>query len=452
MRGWSIVLILSLLGVGFFFWNSYLGTEHGPLPTVDQPAGETDFIPDPLGGDRREMSGQQKTPADKETHGSQAFRASVTILATDSASKQALQGFEVQILAAGRPPESVVVPSDRHTLKLPAGTYTLLAKRADCKSVKPVKLTITQTSEPTTIQIAFTAFEATLRLRVIDQATQQELSRFRATVRTFEGDSKQGLTKFLPNQQQQPLVLPASAGQRLEVLIEAEGYTPAKPVEVFFDGTRHKRERDVFLAAQMKFAGIELQVTDASQQAIPRLNVRLRSVVNGEPKQLVWDRTREAKDGTYRLPDLQPGSYQLQLTSVDKDHRPTLHLTNTQSVEYFDGQHIIRPVTLASGAMLELRVTDGSNKVIGKDVWVELTHPDGQQRETIWQAILAQKRDGHTSLGANKLTADAPAQLHRCLPGGRYDLKIQWGQGEPVERLVELTNGRRSLLQIQLSK
>ena len=102
--------------------------------------------------------------------------------------------------------------------------------------------------------------------------------------------------------------------------------------------------------------------------------------------------------------------------------------------------------------MLELRITDLSNHVIGKDVWVELTHPDGQRREALWHAILAQKRDGHTNLGANRLTADAPAQLHRCLPGGRYHLKFQWGQGEPRERYVELANGRRSLLQIQLSK
>lgn len=452
MRGWSIVLILSLLGVGFSFWYSYSGTEHGPLPNAEQPAAETESTPDPLSGDRREMPGQKKTPAGNQARASQAFRSAVTILAIDAANRQALQGFEVQVLAAGRPQDSVVVPSDRHTFQLPPGTYTLLAKRADCEPAKAVKLTVTRSSEPTTIQVAFTAFEATLHLRVIDQATQQELSRFRATVRTFEGNSKQGLTEFLPNQQQQPLVLPAKVGQRLEVIIEAEGYTPAKPVDVRFHDTNRKIEQDVFLATQMTFAGIELRVTDAAQQAIPRLNVIVRSLVNGEPTKLIWDRTRDAEDGTYRLPDLQPGPYQLQLTSVDKNHRPTLHLTNTQSIEYFDGQHIIKPVTLTSGAMLELRVTDLSNKLIGKDVWVELTHPDGQQRESIWQAILVQKRDGHTNLGANKLTADAPAQLHRCLPGGRYHLKFQWGQGEPTERFVELTNGRRSLLQIQLSK
>jgi hypothetical protein len=452
MRGWSIVLILSLLGGGLAFWYSDAGTERGPLPNAEQPAVETGSIPDPLSGDRTEMPGKQKATTGSKARASQTFRSAVTILAIDAANRRALQGFEVQVLAAGRPQDSVVVPSDRHTFQLPPGTYTLLAKRADCEPAKAVKLTVTRSSEPTTIRVAFTAFEATLHLRVIDQATQQELSRFRATVRIFEGNSKQGLTEFLPNQQQQPLVLPAKAGQRLEVRIEAEGYTPAKPVEVRFDNTNRKLEKVVFLAAQMKFAGIELRVTDTAQQPIPRLNVILHSLVNGKPTKLVWDRTRDAKDGTYRLPDLQPGPYQLQLTAVDKNHCPTLHLTNTQSIEYFDGQHIIKPITLAAGAMLELRVTDLSNNVIGKGVWVELTHPDGQRREVLWQAILTQKRDGHTNLGANKLTADAPAQLHRCLPGGRYHLKLQWGQGEPTERFVELVNGRRSLLQIQVSK
>ena len=451
MRGWFIVLILSVLGGGFYFWYSAMADAHLPVSNIDPVADAPDRTADPLRGSRAEVPETPETVAPKDRPDSTGRPTEVTLIAIDSETRQALRGFEVQVASGGGKSQPVAIESDRHTLRLLPGSYVVNATRPDCQAPDASEFKITRSSTPTTLYLSFTPFEAILELTVADQTTRQPLSRYRATVRTFDGDSKQGHTKFLPNRQQQPLVLPAKVGQRVLVNIEAEGYAPAELIEVRFDGTQRKIVRRVLLTVQARYSGIELHVSDLAQRAIPRLNVVARSLgTTGSPK-LLWDRTREAKDGKYRLPDLKPGKYQLDISSVNADHHPTLHLPHTQAIEYLDGQHIIEPITLQPGAMLELRTTDPAGRVIGKNVWIELTYPDGQMRESIWRSVLDGKMDKYIRLGANKLTMDAPARLHRCLPGGRYTLKLQWERGEPVERIVQLTSGRQSLVEVQLT-
>lgn len=452
MRGWFIVLILGVLVAGFYFWYATSGDVRTPVSSIDPRVDETDRTADPLRDDRAEVPALAKSEAAGNKPAARPLRSEVTLIAIDSETRRALRGFEIQLASNGRNPQPIAIESDRHTLHLLPGSYVLNATRPDCKSPDSSEFKIKRSSTPAVIYLPFTPFEAILQLTVADQTTRQLLAHFRATVLTFDSGSKQGHTEYLPNRRQQPLVLPAKVGQRLVVRIEAEGYTPAEPVEVRFDGSQRKIKQRVFLAVQVRFAGIELRVTDPGQQPIPRLNVVARTFVEGDTTKILWDRTREAKDGKYRLPDLQPGKYRLDISSVDVDHYPTLHLPDTRTIEYFDGQHIIEPITLQPGAMLELRTTDQVGRMIGKGVWVELTHPDGQIRESIWRPVATARVDRPIRLGANKLTMDAPARLHRCLPGGRYILKLQWGRGEPVERIVQLTSGHQSLLEVQLSK
>lgn len=451
MRGWLIVLVLAVLGGGSYLW--YSGSDSDPLalPNEESRTVESDQLADPLRGGRAELPGVAEAGEAKGSD-SKTFRSVVTVIAVDAETRRRLRGFEIQLARTGGETETIPVESDRHELRLATGSYVLRATRPDCESPGAAEFSITGSSPPVTIRLPFTPFEAALHLRVVDKANLLPLARFRATVVTFDGDAKQGLTEFLPDCRRQPLVLPAKVGQRLVVTIEAEGFTPAEPVAVRFDGEQRKHQKQVVLAAQMKFAGIELRVTDIAQRVIPRLNVVARALVPGQPDKILWDRTRQAEDGKYRLPDLKPGRYRLELCAIDEAHQPTFHLPHSVTLEYFDGQHIIEPIRLQPGGMIELRVTDQAGRAIGKDVWIELTHPDGQVRESIWRPILADKPDGHVNLGADKMTMDAPARLHRCLPGGNYVLKLRWGRGQPVERSVRIDGGRLNLVEVRLSR
>ena len=102
--------------------------------------------------------------------------------------------------------------------------------------------------------------------------------------------------------------------------------------------------------------------------------------------------------------------------------------------------------------MLELRVTDPTGTQIGKDVAVEVRHPDGEVREVIWRHVSQGKSGGHNRLGRDTLTMNAPARPYRCLPGGSYALKLRWGAGPPQARNVDLIPGEVRVVEVRLSK
>jgi hypothetical protein len=252
---------------------------------------------------------------------------------------------------------------------------------------------------------------------------------------------------------EQPLTVSSAPGHRVEVRVEAEGFGPAEPIAVEFTAETPEVRRQVYLAPLMRFTGVELRVRDAAQRPIPHLNVTARRLVAGagadagadaEPR-FVWSRTAAAADGNYRLPELGPGVYSLEIVSVDAAGEPTYHVPHTERVEYGDGQHIITPVTLAYGAMVELTATDGQGRTIGTDVRVELVHPDGERHRSIWQPLLDGKPDREATLGVDKLVRDAPARLYRCVAPGRYTLTARWGQGPPRQRVLDLVLARQPL-------
>jgi len=382
----------------------------------------------------------------------------VTLIALDTRTRQPLRGFRVQLEAAGARPQTITIESDRATISLRPGTYTVRATRPACEPPAQSEFQVLEAGTATTHHLLFQPFEAFLRLSVIDRSSRAAVPRFRATVQTFAKGNERGQTKFLPNQRQQPLLLPAKVGERLVVQVEAEGYTPVDPIEIRFDGSQREILREVSLAATAPYSGIELRVTDPAQRPIPRLNIVARDLNQGDTGKILWDRVwqgKDSKDGHYRVPDLQPGTYQLDLTSVHSAllaHSPTFHLTHSLTIEYFEGQHIVRPVTLRPGAMLELRVTDPTGEPIGEDVAVEVRQPDGQVREVVWHHVSLGKPDANNPLGRDTLTRNAPARAYRCLAGGHYTLKLRWGGGPARVHTVHLTNGEVRAGEVQLSK
>ena len=458
------MLILGAVGGGLYLW--WTTSEQPRLATTASEGlpEEPSTTPDPLRADRDEIANSARPGrSPRPGKNTQAALSEVTLIGLHAKTRQPLRGFVVRLEAAGSEAQTITVESDRQIVLLGPGTYTAHATRPDCEALDPSEFQVPEAGTATTHHLLFRPFEAFLRLSVLDRASREALPRFRATVQSFAEGSERGQTEFLPNQQQQPLVLPAKVGERLLVQVEAEGYIPIDPIEITFDGSQREVVREVSLSATAPYSGIELRVTDLAQRPIPRLNIVARDLNQGDTGsrgagKILWNRVWDgklSKDGHYRVPDLQPGTYQLDLTSVHTElraHQPTLHLTHSLTIEYFEGQHIVRPVTLQPGAMLELRVTDLTGEPIGKDVAVEVRQPDGTVREVIWHHVSLGKSSGHNLLGRDTLTRNAPARLYRCLPGGQYTLKLRWGGGQPAVRTVHLTNGEIRVVEVQLGK
>jgi hypothetical protein len=453
MRAWVIALVLLAVSIGAYLLGDAVARGDVELP--GGAAAELDAEPgaaEPLRTDR-----VPTRPADEPggRRGSTTpLTQPVTIAAENGVTRQPLAGFTVTLSSGGADRPATTIDAERHTFALAPGDYEVRGEKAGWIAPAAARFTIhaAPAPQPIIIRLPFTRAGMRLALEVLDAATRQPIASYRATVQLFPAGQPRPTTEFLPDQRSQPLSVVGDPGQRVVVQIEAEGYRPAEPVEVVFDAAIPVRREQVYLARQMQFTGIEFQAADDALQPVRRLNVVADRVRDDGKPGFLWNRTAAAEDGKYRLPDLGPGKYRFALTSVDADDNPTLHVPRTVVVEYQDGQHIITPITFAAGAMIELHATDTDGRTIGTDVRLELVFPDGEPRETLWQPLTDGKPDQHAGLGADKLVRDSKARLHRCVPPGRYTLRFAWARGTPVERALDLVAGRRSPVEIRLSR
>ena len=455
MRIWVVLLLLLLVAAGgylAFFPGAATRTQLDPGSGEETGAEGAEKPVPPQSGDRARLP--ERAPGATPTVPS---TLPVTLVAIGRRDIR-LDRFTYRVTRDGSEKagsKSVVVVEGEaksgHVLQLREGHYTVAMSHPEYTAPPPARVTITRDSPPLTVQLQMRPLEAVLVLEVLDQADNRRLTRYRATIVTHV-DGRPPQTRFEPRPETNPLRIEGASGARLVVTVEAEGYTPAKPVDVTFDGLARKVERQVFLARKVRFTGVELRVHDEAQRPIRRIEVVADVRQPDGRYRNAWRRRKAAADGTFRLPDLLPGHYKLNLRSVDDKGVATLHLGHDFEFDFTGTEHILEPLTLDAAASIRLKITDARGKVAGTDVAIELEHPDGKVRGSLWQPIVDGQPDPSAPLSENHLVRNCAARLYGTLPAGRYVLRLRRRGDDVVTRQLDLVVGKITDVAVQLSR
>jgi hypothetical protein len=455
MRGWAIGLLVVVLGVGVWMLEPWaddtpeLGDPGEAEAEAKVPEGEAD----PL------SSSIERTQANPERDISETgkpFTVLVELVAyvvdRRGVEEKRLDGFQFRLSDGyGTEITRADAVDSGHKLRLGVGSYVLHVAMGKKIAPAPARFTITAESEPVALRFPFSDAEAVLSLEVLDVTTKSRIENYRVTVVTHVPGESQPKIRFVPRAESNPLPITSARGHKLVVKVEAMGFDPAEPLIVSFDGTADKIKRQVFLTPSMKFAGVEFHVTNEAGQAIPHLAVLTEQKSENSFEEL-WRRRKSDPKGVYKLPGLAPGVYRTELQSVDGEGIPTMYLAWRFEFHLTGNEHIREPVVLKPGGMIELRLTDSGGNSIGRNVAIELTHPDGKVRESVWRPIVDGKADPKAILSADHLGRDGHARLDRSLPPGLYKITLRWEDGPAV--VVHMTLHARDVyvLNRQLSK
>ncbi len=190
------------------------------------------------------------------------------------------------------------------------------------------------------------------------------------------------------------IALSVREGATGEVLLEAFGFQPERrPVQVTPGVTALL---EVTLAAHGAQTGVTITARDEHGAPVPQLRVDVWRLtadaapdapVDGSP---LWSRRAGSDDGAYRLPDLEPGRYEVRAMAVDQDggQRPLLAIR--RRFEVTGSNHIPIDAAFVPGTCVRLRLTDpgGTALPATQDVrGIELRAfgPDGARRSLVWR-------------------------------------------------------------------
>ena len=115
--------------------------------------------------------------------------------------------------------------------------------------------------------------------------------------------------------------LPIAPEQRFSLRVEAVGYMPSDQQTIRLAPAERRRQLRVALEPAQRATGVTFEVRGPDLDPVTALRVRaLRRKLDASadtPFERAWERSTRSADGSYRLPDLAPGSYRFELQAVD---------------------------------------------------------------------------------------------------------------------------------------
>jgi hypothetical protein len=459
MRGWAISLVVLVLGAGVWFLGPWSDTAPELGDPVDgdpaaKSSAENEPRPDDLAArSRTRIPDRRRDTSDVDTRFTVPVELLAFVVDEQGTETRRLDGFHVRLTAAdGAEVLRVDAAKSGHKLRLGVGSYVLHVSMAKHIAPAPAEFAITEASRPFTLRFPFHDATAILQLEVLHQTTKARVENCRLTIETHVPGESQPKVRFVPRADTNPISIQAALGQKLVVRVEAKGFAPSEPVAVEFDGSSDKVERQVFLTPTMKFTGVEFHVTDETGATVQNVSVFAEMRQPDRTYKRLWRRRHGNATGIYKLPEFAPGDYRIELRSIDADGAPTLHLAHEFEFQITGNEHILRPIVLPIGGTIELRLTDTLGNTIGKDVSIELTHPDGKVRESLWRPLVDGKPDLKSAISADFLAKDGHARLDQAIPKGPYKIKLRWDDGPEVIEHLMVRSGEVFILDRQLSK
>ena len=419
--------------------------------TTPAAVGSADDIAAEEIGRVRDDTGRNRTGS-KEDESTLPNTVPVTVIVRDARSQEPILDFQFTI--EGIDTELVGEGIQAGRVNLPIGAYTLLVRSEGFVPADPKPFVVPGGSSSVEVVLELRAVAATVLLEVLDQSGQP-IKPFNVTIRSFVGTSTAPTTEYLPAQEDNPLTIHADLGTRLELVVEAQGYTPADPIEVRTGGVAASEPHRVqaFLAAQMAFSGVEFRLVDEDSSPVANLEVVTEKLQPDGDYTVLWRRRSRNDTGVYRLPDLAPGRYRMRLRPTDQDWITTFHIPLIEELEITGNEHVIKPLTVHLGGTIHLTVTDNLGNTIGAGVRVGLRYPDGEIRTSLWRSFVeGQPNDDQVPLTEDHLREATPARLVDPVPAGGYALELRWGTGPVVVQPVRITPGARTPIRVTLDR
>lgn len=268
--------------------------------------------------------------------------------------------------------------------------------------------------------------------------------RVRSAAGTVRGLGQDGRAEF---------TLPA--GERGELTVEADGFTPhMRPELQAPDAGAAQLAVEVFLTPAALATGITLQVHDPNGQPVP--NVRVEPfVLNADNRDLtwqlgkpVWSRAATAADGRYVLPELAPGEYGLRVLALDATGQVLPMLPFLRPYTLTGNNGFVEDVTLEPGCMPVLELVNPAGAPLDPAhgaITLSLRLAGGPAVQRLWQ----QQRTGPAGEAAglvgsiDALPVVGPGWPAEPVAAGSYQLSV-FVDGQPaLERSLVLRAGER---------
>lgn len=221
------------------------------------------------------------------------------------------------------------------------------------------------------------------------------------------------------------------------VRVEAEGHEPSEDFRVLATDPEPNPSYRVELNRVPKLVGVRLTVLDAYQGAIRR--VRLRLVARRpDGEALLWERENSDPEGIYRMPELRPGLYRIELKAIDDQGDVLPLMPHRQDIEFqgYEDQPIL--VVLQPAAQLRVSVRDAAGAFLGPTVSVRLLDANTQPVPTVFAGPL----EGLRHRRQDGLPLPGPATLDEPVPAGSYTLQWRIGEGAVQTKSILLTAGK----------
>jgi hypothetical protein len=217
-------------------------------------------------------------------------------------------------------------------------------------------------------------------------------------------------------------------GTPYRVLLEADGYEPQEK-----NGTiaAEPQVLDVFLATAGKHTGVVVTARDERAQPVPNLRVDLwrlkadaaldQTGAAGEP---LWSRRTSNDEGSYQLPELEPGRYELRAMAVDGEGALLPLLPFRARFEVTGSNSVPLQANLLPGAVLTLQPVDPAGSPLrgGPDdnrpplpaIELRAIGPDGKEHDVDWRGA----GSGRAVVERNKLVEGREVTCAEALPPG----------------------------------
>ena len=377
----------------------------------------------------------------------------VSMIVRDARTQKAILDFLYTIEDADADTVAIGEGAQSRRVDLPSGTYTLFVRRGGFVPADPKTFSVPRGSPGIEVEQELSAVAATVLLRVMDQNSQRPITPFNVTVRTYVDGTTAPVTEYLPAQEDNPLTIHTGFDVRLELVVEAPGYTPGEPIEVRAGELSAADPHNVsaFLSANMEFSGVEFRLVDENSLPIDFLEVVTEKLLSTGEYATLWRRRSKNDTGVYRLPDLAPGQYRMKLRPTDESWVGTLHVPHIEELEITGNEHVIKPLVVRLGGTILLTVTDDLGNTIGEGVSLGLRYPDGEIRSSLWRSFVeGQPEDDEVPLTQDHLRAATPARLVDPVPAGGYVLELRRGAGPVTARPLQIVTGERTPIRVAL--
>lgn len=279
---------------------------------------------------------------------------------------------------------------------------------------------------------------ATVLLRVHDLAAREVVPEFRWRFVPERGGAQHGAG------QDGRAGLPLGDGAGF-LLVEAEGFLPASQRVESLPPPAPAQQLDVFLTRTAPLTGVTLAATAPDGAPVERLRIDLWQSDPGTPtppgtdpdRSPLWTRIGVGENGTFRLPDVEPGDYLLRAQPCGEDGAPLPLLPWRTGFAFTGGNAVPLAHAFAPGCVLRLEAPARPGPPVECRVVVRAA--DGSEIESLWRST-----DGTGAAVVSRRTVLLPgvATVVLALPSAVFAVEVT-RQGTPLPLSERPQDGSR---------